>query len=359
VAVLDFASLYPSCFIANNICWSTLLPPKKHDEANPPIPHHVTPDTVAPNSRVAGVSAPFDMFPWETGTDNEVRRWHGSGIAFVEQSTHAGLMPRLLQRLLTERRQVKARIKELHNTRAADDDDDDAKAIEDVAAVLDARQLTLKLLANASYGFCGADTSHLCCKPLAEACLRFGNHYARAAARLIEAEGMGHTPSTESTTARWPGAHAIYANTDSVFVKLPGRTAAQAVKEGRQMAEFVSTHAQMPHALTLEFERVLSPCLLDGHNRYAGAEFVTGEEPTPRLHQKGLLERTQCAFIQQTILQAMRVCMLSELSILDPRVVFSPWALLPLLGYPLGETRHRSAHRRVDGSGLGLWAAVS
>ena len=74
-------------------------------------------------------------------------------------------MPRLLQRLLTERRQVKARIKELHNTRAADDDDDDdAKAIEDVAAVLDARQLTLKLLANASYGFCGADTSHLCCK---------------------------------------------------------------------------------------------------------------------------------------------------------------------------------------------------
>ena len=39
----------------------------------------------------------------------------------------------------------------------------------DLAAVLDARQLVLKLLANASYGFCGADTSHLCCKPLAEA----------------------------------------------------------------------------------------------------------------------------------------------------------------------------------------------
>ena len=30
VAVLDFASLYPSCFISNNMCYSMLLPPKAH-----------------------------------------------------------------------------------------------------------------------------------------------------------------------------------------------------------------------------------------------------------------------------------------------------------------------------------------
>jgi len=225
---------------------------------------------------------------------------------------HAGLMPQLLQRLLTERRQVKARIKELHKSHAASPADvDAAAAIDDVAAVLDARQLTLKLLANASYGFCGADTSHLCCKPLAEACLRYGNHYARAAALLIEAEGMAHQASATSAAPQWPGAHTIYANTDSVFVKLPGRTAAQAVEEGRQMAKYVSTHTSMPGAaLTLEFERVLAPCLLDGHNRYAGAEWVTGGEPTPKLHQKGLLERTQCNFIRETILEAMRALLI-------------------------------------------------
>ena len=67
-----------------------------------------------------------------------------------------------------------------------------------------ARQLSLKLLSNASYGFTGADTSHLCCKPLAEACLRMGNAYTRAASRLVEEAAAG---------GRIPGAAVLYANT--------------------------------------------------------------------------------------------------------------------------------------------------
>ena len=46
--------------------------------------------------------------------------------------------------------------------------------------------------ARPSYGFTGADTSHLCCKPLAEACLRFGNYFTRTASRIIEEQGLGH-----------------------------------------------------------------------------------------------------------------------------------------------------------------------
>ena len=61
----------------------------------------------------------------------------------------------------------------------------------------------------------------------------------------------------------------------------------------------------MPAPLNLEFERVLFPCLLDAHNRYAGAEYVSGREARPRLHQKGLLERSQAPFIQASILQTM------------------------------------------------------
>ena len=74
-------------------------------------------------------------------------------------------------------------------------------------------------------------------------------------------------------------------------MKLPGRTAAEAAEAGRAMAAYVSGHASMPADLNLEYERVLSPLLLDAHNRYAGAEFVSGLEEKPRLHQKGLLER--------------------------------------------------------------------
>eukprot|EP00964_Phaeocystis_antarctica_P028972 scaffold16317_cov59-Phaeocystis_antarctica.AAC.2 len=194
-------------------------------------------------------------------------------------------MPRLLQALLRERRAVKARIKQLT--------DDDASGggggggasgtNSDLIAVLDARQLpkpkpnpnsnpnpnpkpkpnpnpdqVLKLLANASYGFCGADTSHLCCKPLvnpnpnpnpnpdtkpdpdpnpnpnpdpdpspnpnpnpnqAEACLRWGNFYCATASQLIEEEGAGHAGGAGGAGPRWPGAAVIYANTDSVFVR--------------------------------------------------------------------------------------------------------------------------------------------
>ena len=81
---------------------------------------------------------------------------------------------------------------------------------------------------------------------------------------------------------------------------------AEAAAQGREMAEYVSSHSQLPAALTLEFERVLSPCLLDGHNRYAGAEYVSGAEARPSLLQKGLFERGQCKYVQATLRGALQ-----------------------------------------------------
>ena len=135
------------------------------------------------------------------------RTWRGSAIAFVKREVHEGLLPRVLRALLDQRRAVKRRIKELAAEAAAGGG---APSEEDagLAAVLDARQLTLKLLANASYGFCGADTSHLCCKPLAEACLRWGNHYCALASRLIEAEGAAHAGGAPGGAERAPAAAA-------------------------------------------------------------------------------------------------------------------------------------------------------
>ena len=290
VAVLDFASLYPSVFISHNICYSTLLPPKAHGAIG--LTHHRTPNTVGPNTRVPGA----------VGVDDR-RSWPGDAIAFVGSEEHAGLLPRLLSALLQQRRSVKARVKQL---RAATETSTEASANAYLAEVLDARQLTLKLLANASYGFTGADTSHLCCKPLAEACLRFGNYWTRTASELIEAEGAAH----DGTSPRFPGAAVIYANTDSVFVLLPGRTPKQAVEEGKAMAEYVTSHSRLPAGLTLEFERVLSPCLLDRHNQYAGAEYVRGDETRPTLHHKGIVERRMCKYVADVVLGALELLLL-------------------------------------------------
>ena len=101
VVVLDYASLYPSVFIAHNICYSTLLRQQAHSAARAPA-HHRTPNTVGPNTRVAGAVG-----------DNDSRAWRGDAIAFVTAEEHTGLMPRLLLALLRERRAVKARIRQL------------------------------------------------------------------------------------------------------------------------------------------------------------------------------------------------------------------------------------------------------
>ena len=114
VAVLDFASLYPSVFIAHNICFSTVLPPRAHSALA--VPFHRTPSTVAPNSCVPGAGG------------DTVRQWPGDAIAFVTEETHVGLFPRLLRTLLQERRAVKKRMKEIAQTDSQ------------LAAVLDARQ---------------------------------------------------------------------------------------------------------------------------------------------------------------------------------------------------------------------------
>ena len=76
--------------------------------------------------------------------------------------------------------------------------------------------------------------------------------------------------------------------------------------------QYVSEHAHLPAALNLEYERVLCPCFLDAHNRYAGAEYVTGHEASPQLHQKGLLERAQASFIQSSILGMLRKLLLER-----------------------------------------------
>lgn len=64
------------------------------------------------------------------------------------------------------------------------------------------------------------------------------------------------------------------------------RTPIEAVKEGMELAEYVSSHPSMPSAINLEFERVLCPLLLDNVNRYAGAEYTSIHHIPPTVHVK-------------------------------------------------------------------------
>ena len=214
VVVLDFASLYPSLFVANNICWTTLRSGAEDD------------DNVCPASA-------------------QLQQPH----RFASKAARPGLLPRLLEALITTRRRTKALAKAALQRGDATE-----------AECLQARQLSLKMCANASYGFTGSDVSPLGGKALAESCVRWGNWCCRRARDIIEA-------STD-------GAEVIYAQTDSLFVRLPGRSHAEAHAEGMRLAASVS--ASLPAGLTLEHEHTLFPFLLSHVNRYAGRD-VNGE----------------------------------------------------------------------------------
>ncbi|KAH8087620.1 hypothetical protein JL720_6934 [Aureococcus anophagefferens] len=144
-----------------------------------------------------------------------------------------------------------------------------------LADCLDARQLSLKMCANATYGYTGSDVSSLEGKPLAEACVRWGNAYCRRAIALVE-------------DGTFPGARVVYSQTDSVFVVLPGRGHADAADEGRRIAAHVSRN--LPEALTLEYEHALRPFILLHVNRYGGCT-ADGS-----MLLKGVASQRSCAF---------------------------------------------------------------
>ncbi|CAH0370166.1 unnamed protein product [Pelagomonas calceolata] len=182
VVVLDFASLYPSLFVAHNICWTTL--------------------------RGAGAEADDAVCPASAQLKHPHR--------FASKTKRPGLLPRLLEALITTRRRTKA----LAKAAAQRGDTNEAEQ---------ARQLSLKLCANASYGFTGSDVSPLGGKA-PPSCVRWGNWYCRRARDVIEAE-----------------------------------------VEGAEIAAAAS--AALPEGLTLEHEHTLCPFLLLHVNRYAGRDF--------------------------------------------------------------------------------------
>jgi DNA polymerase delta subunit 1 len=120
ITTLDFNSLYPSIMIAHNLCYSTLLNPKR------PATSYTTIDV--------NNEKQVDSIPNHLGVKNQ----------FVQ--TSYGVLPNILKDLLGARKVAKKELKiaeEAKNT--------------NLAATQDARQLALKVSANSVYGFTNAN----------------------------------------------------------------------------------------------------------------------------------------------------------------------------------------------------------
>jgi DNA polymerase delta subunit 1 len=204
IATLDFASLYPSIMQAYNLCYSTLVNPGDVGNLDPSI---------------------------YKKSDN--------GHVFVHSTVKKGILPTILEELLTARKRAK---KDMKNA-----------PTEFERAVQNGRQLALKVSANSVYGFTGATVGQLPCLPIASSTTSYGRFLLERTKEYVEtnftkANGYEHD------------AQVIYGDTDSVMVKFGNATVTETFPLAIDAASKCSDI--FPSPIELEFEKVYFPYLL-------------------------------------------------------------------------------------------------
>merc|ERR1711865_366836 len=187
-----------------------------------------------------------------------------------------GLLPRVLQELLSARKKAK---KEM------------AAATDPLTkSVLNGRQLALKISANSVYGFTGATVGVLPCLEISSSVTAFVRTMIDETKRQVEAKytianGYEHD------------AHVIYGDTDSVMCKFGCKTVAEAMALGKEAADMVSATFIKP--IKLEFEKVYCPYLLMNKKRYAGL-YWTKKDKYDKLDTKGIetVRRDNCGLVR-------------------------------------------------------------
>ncbi|KAL9106108.1 MAG: hypothetical protein Q9227_008808 [Pyrenula ochraceoflavens] len=252
VATLDFASLYPSIIQAHNLCYTTLLNKKVIEKL--------------------GLKKDEDYI---VTPNND---------AFCTRKVRKGLLTEILEELLGARKRAK---KDL-----AVETDPFRKA------VLNGRQLALKISANSVYGLTGATNGKLPCLAIASSTTSYGRQMIEKTKGEVEAKytianGYSHD------------AEVIYGDTDSVMVKFGEKDLAKTMELGAEAADFVSAKFIKP--IKLEFEKVYFPYLLINKKRYAGL-YWTNPNKYDKMDSKGLetVRRDNCRLVQTVMETVLR-----------------------------------------------------
>lgn len=258
VATLDFASLYPSIIQAHNLCYTTLLKRNAVEKFNLKKDEDYI---VTPNNDL-----------------------------FCTAKVRKGLLSQILEELLGARKKAK---KEL-----AVETDPFKKA------VLNGRQLALKISANSVYGITGATVGKLPCLAIASSTTSYGRQMIEKTKHEVEtrftiANGYDHD------------ARVIYGDTDSVMVKFGVTDIVRAMELGQEAADYVSAKFIKP--IKLEFEKVYFPYLLINKKRYAGL-YWTKPEKWDKMDSKGIetVRRDNCRLVQTVIETSLRMLLIDR-----------------------------------------------
>ncbi|KAK7397203.1 hypothetical protein VNO78_18370 [Psophocarpus tetragonolobus] len=265
VVVLDFQSLYPSMIIAYNLCFCTCLGKVAASKAN-----KFGVSSFSPEQHVLQ-----DLKDQIMITPN--------GVMFVPSKVRRGVLPRLLEEILTTRIMVKQAIKKL------------APSEKVLQRIFNARQLALKLIANVTYGYTAAGFSgRMPCAELADSIVQCGRSTLEKAISFVNVH------------EKW-NAKVIYGDTDSMFVLLRGRTVKESFKIGSEIASAIT--AMNPSPVTLKMEKVYHPCFLLTKKRYVGYSYESPNQIEPAFDAKGIetVRRDTCGAVAKIMEQSLRL----------------------------------------------------
>ena len=165
-----------------------------------------------------------------------------NGSRFVSSRVKEGIVPRILKYLLETRAKIKKEMKRTKN--------------HERKMYLYAKQYAFKTIANAFYGHLGYVRARLYVLDIANAITSTGRNLIKRTKEIVESK----TPY-----------RVIYADTDSVMVKLNTTDLDEAFKLGKDLSELINEGIN--HVLNMKIESIFKTLLILSKKRYAGWNF--------------------------------------------------------------------------------------
>lgn len=264
VSVVDYNSLYPNTIRTYNICPTThvkCLAEVKHLSANDYI--------VLPG-----------------------------GTIFVKEHIQKGILPVIVEELVTKRKEIKRQIKDI--LREGNDQN------MGIINVLDCMQQSLKVCANSLYGFTGKRDFG-------------GNETLLSVARTITACGRNTLNQTKVYVESKIefNAQVIYGDTDSLFISYGDieHDVNTAISRTKLLAQMINTDQFGDFSsMVIEYEKTYKPFLLIAKKIYAGKKYTDCKEDGGIIHQKGTasVRRDNCPLFSKVLVDIFDLVLSQE-----------------------------------------------
>jgi DNA polymerase elongation subunit (family B) len=297
VACVDYAALYPSCMISDNLSPDSKVWTREYDLANNLIEEWGEKDDDGKYlyDNLPGyeyVKEKYDTYVYRRKNPKAAAEKVLNGYKvcmFVQPNLLGegeGILPSILKELLKARKDTRKLIPQ--------------QTDEFMKNVLDQRQLGYKVTANSLYGQCGAKTSSFYEKDIAACTTAIGRKLLTFAKKIIEECYGNKICDTKHYGKVKTKAEYIYGDTDSVFFTfnletldgkpIRGKEALEITIEIAQEAgHLASSFLKEPH--DLEYEKTFMPFCLLSKKRYVGILYETDPNKGKRKEMGIVLKR--------------------------------------------------------------------